>query len=57
MINGRLYDTETMNEIGNIEKKRGQFYWENSKYNQAFPWHKASESFTKEACSCHVGSH
>lgn len=37
MINGRLYDTETMNEIGNIEKKRGQFYWENSKYNQAFP--------------------
>lgn len=57
MINGRLYDTETMNEIGNIEKKRGQFYWGNSKYNQAFPWHKASESFTKEACSCHVGSH
>ena len=57
MINGRLYDTETMNEIGNTEKERGKFYWENSRYNQAFPWHEASQSFTKEACGCHVGSH
>ncbi len=57
MINGRLYDTETMNEIGNTEKERGKFYWENSKYNQSFPWHEASQSFTKEACGCHVGSH
>ena len=40
MVNGRLYDTETMNEIGNSQKERGKFYWENSKYNQAFPWHE-----------------
>lgn len=57
MINGRLYDTETMNEIGNRPKNRTKFYWENSKYNQAFPWHEASQSFTRHACGCNVGSH
>ncbi|WP_417861308.1 amidohydrolase family protein [Winogradskyella sediminis] len=57
MINGRLYDTETMNEIGNHPKKRTLFYWENNKYNQAFPWHEASHSFTRETCGCHIGSH
>ena len=57
MINGRLYDTETMNEIGNNSKERTQFYWENSKYNQAFPWHEASQSFTRHACGCNVGTH
>ncbi|WP_225034575.1 amidohydrolase family protein [Winogradskyella sp. SM1960] len=57
MINGRLYDTATMNEIGNHPKERTEFYWENNKYNQAFPWHEASQSFTREACGCHVGSH
>ena len=57
MINGRLYDTETMNEIGNEPKERGKFYWENSKYNLAFPWHEETQSFTRGACGCHVGSH
>ena len=57
MINGRLYDTETMNEIGNHPKERTKFYWENSKYNQAFPWHEETQSFTKAHCGCHVGSH
>lgn len=28
MVNGRLYDTETMNEIGNTIKPRTKFYWE-----------------------------
>jgi adenine deaminase len=28
MINGRLFDTETMNEVGNTDKKRTKFYWE-----------------------------
>ncbi len=57
MINGRLYDTATMNEIGNEPKERTKFYWENSKYNQAFPWHEETQSFTRGACGCHVGSH
>ena len=57
MINGRLFDTETMNEIGNEPKERTNFYWENSNYNQAFPWHEESQSFTRGGCGCHVGSH
>ncbi|SDS56619.1 Imidazolonepropionase [Formosa sp. Hel1_31_208] len=57
MINGRMYDTETMNEIGNNSKKRTKFYWENNKYNEAFPWHEETQSFTRGACGCHVGSH
>ena len=28
MINGRLYDAETLNEIGNYDRKRGKFWFE-----------------------------
>ncbi|RZV70548.1 MAG: amidohydrolase [Flavobacteriaceae bacterium] len=55
MVNGRLYDTETMNEIGNNPKSRTSFYWENNKYNQAFKWHEESQSFTVPGCGCHLG--
>lgn len=55
MVNGRLFDTDTMNEIGNTEENRGKFYWENNKYNQAFPWHEASHSFTIPGCGCELG--
>ena len=27
MINGRLYDAKTMNQIGNHPRERGKFYW------------------------------
>nr|WP_298794327.1 amidohydrolase family protein [uncultured Allomuricauda sp.] len=57
MINGRLYDTETMNEIGNETNTRSKFYWENNKYNQAFPWHEQTQSFTIPGCSCHALKH
>lgn len=55
MVNGRLYDANTMNEIGNHPKERKPFWWENNKYNQAFPWHQETESFMKGGCSCHIG--
>lgn len=55
MVNGRLYDTETMNEIGNTTKDRGQFYWENNKYNGSFEWHEEAQSFTIPGCGCTVG--
>lgn len=42
MINGRLYDAETMNEIGNYDIKRTKFFWEYSKNAESFPWHEAS---------------
>jgi len=36
MVNRRLYDTETMDEIGNHEKPRTKFYWEHNKYSKTF---------------------
>lgn len=57
MINGRLYDTSTMNEVGNESKERSKFYWENNRYNQAFPWHEQTQSFTIPGCSCHALKH
>jgi imidazolonepropionase-like amidohydrolase len=39
MVNGRIYDAETMNEIGNYDNKRGKFYWETSKNADSFPWY------------------
>jgi hypothetical protein len=53
MINGRLYDIATMNEIGNYDKSRTKFYWENGKYNQGVPFNFNTNSFTTPTCSCH----
>ena len=55
MVNGRLYDTETMNEMGNEPKKRAKFYWENNSYNASFPWHEDSKGFMHNGCGCHIG--
>lgn len=55
MINGRLYDTATMNEVGNSPKERLPFWWEDNRYNQAFPWHEEANSFTIPGCGCHAG--
>jgi imidazolonepropionase-like amidohydrolase len=38
MVNGRLYDSETMNEVGNHNKKRTKFFWEMNKNAETFPW-------------------
>ena len=45
MVNGRLFDAETMNQIGNYDVKRGKFYWENSKANINYHWHEETQSF------------
>lgn len=50
MQNGRLYDPETMNELGNSPKERAPFYWEINGYNQAFEWHEESGSFIHGNC-------
>jgi imidazolonepropionase-like amidohydrolase len=28
MVNGRLYDAATLNEVGSREKKRAKYWWE-----------------------------
>ncbi|NAS29413.1 amidohydrolase family protein [Flavobacteriaceae bacterium R38] len=55
IVNGRMYDTSTMNEVANRPKERGLFYWENNKYNAAFPWHEETHSFTQPGCGCNLG--
>jgi adenine deaminase len=45
MVNGRLFDAETMNQIGNYDVKRSKFYWENERSNNNFPWHEETNSF------------
>jgi adenine deaminase len=49
MLNGRLYDSNTMNEIGNYNKPRSKFFWEMEGYSEAFPFHEETESY---GCSC-----
>jgi len=51
MINGRLYDTETMNEIGNYNTPRTPFYWKMNGYAPAFDWH----GDTHVGCACEIG--
>lgn len=43
MVNGRLYDAETMNETGNYDIKRSKFYWENSNSSSNFNWHEHTD--------------
>ncbi|GEO05862.1 bifunctional TolB-family protein/amidohydrolase [Adhaeribacter aerolatus] len=57
MINGRLYDAATMQEIGNYNKKPMPFYWENPKVSGSFPFTEGMDVHTLgiagEQCSCH----
>jgi imidazolonepropionase-like amidohydrolase/Tol biopolymer transport system component len=54
MVNGRIYDAATLNQVGNYDKPRSKFYWENVKNPGNFPWHQTSFSIeTNEGqCSC-----
>jgi imidazolonepropionase-like amidohydrolase/Tol biopolymer transport system component len=57
MVNGRLYEAETMEEIGNYSRKPGKFYWNNPKYANSFHWHEGTDTrligIAGEQCSCH----
>ncbi|WP_455169616.1 amidohydrolase family protein [Aegicerativicinus sediminis] len=52
MVNGRLFDTSTMNEVGNRTKERTNFFWEQDGYNDDFEWHEETQSFTRPKCIC-----
>jgi hypothetical protein len=41
MVNGRLYDAYTVNEIGNYDRPRGKFYWEVGHTQNIVEWKKA----------------
>ena len=52
MINGRLYDTATMNEVGNSPQKRTKFYWELEGSGNAYPFYQQTSSFMQPQCAC-----
>jgi len=41
MVNGRLYDAYTMNEIGHYDRPRTKFYWEVGRTQKIVDWEKA----------------
>jgi imidazolonepropionase-like amidohydrolase len=57
MLNGRLYDAATMNEIGNHNHQRAPFFWESAKGSENYPWHEESGSYMEGKCSCSGHSH
>jgi adenine deaminase len=52
MINGRLYDSSTMNEIGNHQSVRLPFWWEQEGYSEQFDWHSIIQSAGATQSSC-----
>lgn len=52
MINGKLYDVSTMNEIGNADNPRTRFYWEMDGYNANFDWHGKTHDTQSAKCVC-----
>ncbi len=52
VLNGRLYNAATMNEVGNYTRKRKPFYWENNPGAELFDWHEKSKTHN---CSCGLG--
>lgn len=52
MINGRLYEAETMTEYGKDKKKRNKFYWEMPNASQSFIIDSETDSFTHPHCVC-----
>ncbi len=55
MVNGRLYDPETMHETGNYDRKRSRFYWEMPRQGHFLQLHPETGTLTRPQCSC--GTH
>ena len=54
MVNGRLYDAQTMNEVGNRERKRLPFYFEAKGSGNNYPYYPSTQSFMPASCSCRM---
>ncbi len=50
--NGRLYDPNTMNEMGNYETERKKFFWEHGRTTEFFDWHGGTFGFMGPTCGC-----
>ncbi len=52
MVNGRLFDASTMDQVGNHPRERAPFYWERDEVSDAFVWRGPALGFGVEACGC-----
>ncbi len=52
MVNGRLYDAATMNEVGNHERSRGKFFFELPGGSNSYPYFSETHSFMAPKCVC-----
>ncbi|MCB0663836.1 MAG: PD40 domain-containing protein, partial [Saprospiraceae bacterium] len=52
MVNGRLYDCDSMNEIGNYDNKRSKFFFEMPGGNNSFPYYESTGSCMQPSCVC-----
>ena len=52
MLNGRLYDSATMNEIGNYDRKRTRFYFEMEGSRDLLPYDSETLEKMLHYCSC-----
>lgn len=52
MVNGRLFDASTLNEVGNQMKERLPFWWERDSKNGEFDWHAITLQAAGLHCSC-----
>jgi imidazolonepropionase-like amidohydrolase/Tol biopolymer transport system component len=50
MINGRLYDAATMNEIGNYDNKRTPFFFEQEGSGNGYEYFEETNSFLRPQC-------
>lgn len=50
ILNGRIYDAATMNEIGNHPKERTQFYFEMEGSGNAYPYFMETQSHMRPRC-------
>lgn len=50
--NGRMYDSKTLNEVGNYDVKRKEFFWEHGRTTEYFDWHGGTFGFMGPTCGC-----
>ena len=50
VLNGRMYDAATMNEIGNYDQKRTEFYFEKEGSGNGFPYFQETNSHMMPNC-------
>ena len=50
ILNGRVYDAATMNEVGNYQRKRDAFYFEKEGSGNGYPYFTETGGFMRPTC-------